>query len=246
MTNTPNQTLVNEFDELTALARKDYKAATVALETIVAEAKNLTGVARAAHLKENLPKRDELVQFIGVYDSEVTPAYNAVKTAAAQGDVDTLEKEGEKLIDGLEALAGLSPDLAERFQLLVNDVTSLKENDPVQDARLDHIEAHLKAAGGYVPYSTTPPAATPVASAPVSSAKPVSTSTKELPIAPAVPQAPASVASDTETLAGIADSEFKHPEQKPGVLSRFREKLRGFPRPAQYFKPKAVVNDGTH
>lgn len=239
MTNTPNQTLVNEFDELTALARKDYKAATVALETIVAEAKKLTGVARAAYLKENLPKRDELVQFIGVYDSEVTPAYNAVKTAAAQGDLNTLEKEGEKLIDGLEALAGLSPDLAERFR-------SLEKNDPVQDARLDHIEAHLKAAGGYVPYSTTPPAAAPVASVPVSSAKPVSTSTKELPIAPAVPQAPASVASDAEALADMAGGEFKHPEQKSGVLSRFREKLRGFPRPAQYFKPKAVVNDGTH
>jgi hypothetical protein len=203
MTNTPNQTLVNEFDELTALALKDYEAATVEFGTIVAKAKTLYGAARAAYQMENKPKRDELVTFINIYDNEVVPAHNAVKTAAAQGDLDTLEKEGEKLVDGLEALAELSPDLAERFRSLESGVTSLKKNDPVQDARLDHIEKHLLEAGGYVPYGTTPPAAAPVASVPVSSANPVSTPTKELPVVPAVPQAPHSV-TDVESLAAAA------------------------------------------
>ena len=226
MTNTPNQTLVNEFDELTALARKDYEAATVEFEAIVAKAKTLYGAARAAHQMENKPKCDELQAYINVYEKKIIPAHDAVKTAAAQGDLETLEKEGEKLVDGLEALAELSPDLAERFRSLESGVTSLKKNDPVQDARLDHIEKHLLQAGGYVPYGTTP--------------------TKEMPVVPTVPQAPASVASDAQDLADMTGAKFEEPKQKPGVLNWFREKFHNFPRPAQYLKHKTVVNDGTH
>lgn len=236
--------LVEKLDALAALAREDYRKATIALADIVSEAETLQGAARAAFIKGSMPKRNELVEFIAVYDDLIIPAKAALKAAAAKDDLPVAQAQAGKMLDGLEALADINPDLAAKFEA----------NDKKQDAEIEklwaaidkinardkHIEGYLFRATsgkGFEPYV---PFGTPVDPA------------------PQVPQADRPI-TDAESLAAAAGADDANPDDdtsdsqsdgpKKGWVAVLKERIglgrgsrqeegQGYPDPRQYFGPR--------
>lgn len=248
--------LVEKLDALAALAREDYREATFGLADIVSEAETLQGAARAAFIKGSMPKRNELVEFIAVYDDLIIPAKAALKAAAAKDDLPVAQAQAGKMLDGLEALAAINPDLAAKFEAHERRLAALEASDKKQDAELEklwaaideinardgHIEGYLfRATSGkgfepYVPFGTP---------------KPVDP-------APQVPQASRPI-TDAESLAAAAGADDANPDDdtsdsqsdgpKKGWVAVLKERIglgrgsrqeegQGYPDPRQYFGPR--------
>lgn len=221
--------LVAEMDALEALAREDYLKAIKAVEAIVAEVRSLQGAARAAFIKDALPQRNELSAFIKVYDDQVIPAHAAVKAAAAKDDLPAAKDEADKMLNGLEALAAINPDLATKFEAYESRFAAIETKNEQQDdeieklwaeirrihARGDYTEGYLLQATsgkGFEPYV---PFGTPVVPAPVDP--------------PQVPQDPHAI-TDAESLgaAAAAKTDATDERQKPrkkGVIETLRERV---------------------
>lgn len=144
--------LLAEMNALEALAREDYLKAIKAIEAVVAEGTALEGAARAALIEKNLPKRDELAAFIKVYDDQVIPAHAAVKAAAAEDDLPAAKAQADKMLDGLEALAAISPDLAKKFEAYERRLATLEANDTAQDDKIKALEELVRLLNGRIDY----------------------------------------------------------------------------------------------
>lgn len=238
--------LLAQMDALAELARQDYIRTIQAAEAKVAEAHALRGTALAEATQEALPQRDELSRFIAIYGDHVIPAHAAVKAAAAKDDLPTAKDEADKMLNGLEALAAISPDLAEKFEVYGRRLATLEANDTAQDDkikaleelvrllndRIDYINHYLGQATsgkGFKPFN---PSGSPVA-----------------PVVPSpVPQNP-DPTTDPDSLAAAAAAQTDDTEpSKKGSIRTFRERLRlggggNLWHPRQYIAPRVQGTD---
>ncbi len=76
---------VEAFDHNSKEALKAYRAAIDALGRVNEEAKPLSGIALARHIENNRRLRDELVEFITLYD-QVAPSLEQARVAVQQDD----------------------------------------------------------------------------------------------------------------------------------------------------------------
>lgn len=76
---------VEAFDHNSKEALKAYRAAIDALGRVNEEAKPLSGIALARHIENNRRLRDELVEFITLYD-QVAPYFEQARVAVQQDD----------------------------------------------------------------------------------------------------------------------------------------------------------------
>lgn len=76
---------VEAFDHNSKEALKAYRAAIDALGRVNEEAKPLSGIALARHIENNRRLRDELVEFITLYD-QVAPYLEQARVAVQQDD----------------------------------------------------------------------------------------------------------------------------------------------------------------
>ncbi len=144
--------LLAQMDALAELARQDYVRAIQAVEAKVTEAHALRGTALAEATQEALPQRDELSRFIAIYGDQVIPAHAAVKAAAARDDLPAAKAQADKMLDGLEALAAISPDLAKKFEAYERRLATLEANDTAQEAKIKALEEAVRLLNGRIDY----------------------------------------------------------------------------------------------
>lgn len=166
---------------------------------------------REAYFADLKPLRD-----ITAFDfySRVKKPLTELQAATATGNKAAADKAAAKVVDGLKAFAEISPEfrtyvkgLEDRIAKLEADIEPLKANDPIQDERLDKLEAYLAALtrGQQVkPFD------------PYKGQKAQPAPTKPLPVPPKDPH----TVEDVEDLAAATGAEYEVPEQKLGLRQR--------------------------
>lgn len=219
------QTVVNisKFDEMYAAEQAAYERAKQIFNGKFGKLETLTGDERTEYMIKMLPDRERAAKLLKIHEG-IEVKYLTIKAAAQQGDAETVKETGDKLEEDIKSFAELDPSFQE-------DLSKLKENDPYQDKRIQHIEDYLETLDEYFPGVPTftpyregeaaAPAATPTPTVPTQTA--------------AIPVNPNPVTTGFTPTQMVESVQFKH---KPGgwfsnLLDRTREGRR-YPRDDQY------------